>query len=260
MPTGGDGVPPLLPLVGKAHQLGTAARAPITVNTRPGFPIGVKKDAGPPPLPMAARVPRPRRDLLTFVLAFLLIAGGLALGGIYYFKPWGTAATVEKVSDKLTEASKLPGKAIEKAQVAMDGSRSKEQERLDAVAKGEGFALEKTSPPVVAVEEEKMKAAIKEATKETYDSDLRPHLNQVQSVVANEADPEPSARFIKWGTTLKISGVFNGSPSRALIEGRLIREGEEIEPIMGVTFEGVDAAGKQIILRDRTGAKVMLRY
>ena len=57
-----------------------------------------------------------------------------------------------------------------------------------------------------------------------------------------------------------MSGVFQGSPARALIDGRIVRQGEVVEPTLGIKFAEIDAEAKQIILEDASGARVKVKY
>jgi len=59
---------------------------------------------------------------------------------------------------------------------------------------------------------------------------------------------------------VRISGVFQGAPPRALIDGRTVRAGEVVNAALGITFERIDAPRKLIVFRDRSGATVMRRY
>ncbi|MCX6937682.1 MAG: hypothetical protein NTU80_07245 [Verrucomicrobia bacterium] len=74
--------------------------------------------------------------------------------------------------------------------------------------------------------------------------------------------PAPSNRFVRYAEGLgpAISGVFQGSPARALIGGKLVRVGDEIDSALGVKFVGVDADTKHLLFEDRTGAQVRVKY
>ncbi len=74
--------------------------------------------------------------------------------------------------------------------------------------------------------------------------------------------PAPSNRFVRYAEGLgpTISGVFQGSPARALIGGKLVRVGDEIDSALGVKFVGVDAATKHLLFEDRSGAQVRVKY
>ena len=72
--------------------------------------------------------------------------------------------------------------------------------------------------------------------------------------------PKASPRFIRYAESIRVSGVYQGSPARALIDGRLVREGEVVEPALGIKFSDIDAEAKQIILEDGSGAQVKVKY
>ena len=78
--------------------------------------------------------------------------------------------------------------------------------------------------------------------------------------VAAPKRPEPSARFVRFADALKVSGVFQGTPARALVDGRLVREGEMIDLALGIRFAGVDADTKYLILEDATTAQLRVKY
>jgi hypothetical protein len=77
---------------------------------------------------------------------------------------------------------------------------------------------------------------------------------------ATATAPAPNPRFLRYAEALVVSGVFQGEPARALVDGRIIRSGDVIEPMLAVTFLGVDAPAKQLILGDKTGAQVRVKY
>lgn len=78
--------------------------------------------------------------------------------------------------------------------------------------------------------------------------------------IAPPPPPPPSPRFVRYAEGLKISGVFQGSPARALVDGRVVREGDVLEPNLGIRFVAVDAATKHLVLQDGTGAQVRVKY
>lgn len=74
------------------------------------------------------------------------------------------------------------------------------------------------------------------------------------------AVPTASAQFKAWVADASIGGVFQGTPSRALINGAIVREGQTVQNAMGITFERIDAAEKVIYFKDSTGARVSKNY
>jgi len=72
--------------------------------------------------------------------------------------------------------------------------------------------------------------------------------------------PQPSTDFLVWVDSVKISGVFNGSPPRAIVNGLLVRPGDTIDSARGIVFDHVDAAEKEFFFRDRSGAITSKSY
>jgi hypothetical protein len=69
-----------------------------------------------------------------------------------------------------------------------------------------------------------------------------------------------SAPFMYWVASLTVSGVSNSSPARFLMNGRLVREGEEVNKQLAIAFDRVDSAAKLIYFRDKNGAVVTRSY
>ena len=68
------------------------------------------------------------------------------------------------------------------------------------------------------------------------------------------ATPPPGVAFLNWIDTVKISGVFNGSPARAIVNGLLVRQGDTIDSARGIVFDHIDPVQKEFFFRDRSGA------
>ena len=69
-----------------------------------------------------------------------------------------------------------------------------------------------------------------------------------------------SSAFRTFVASARINGVYQGTPSRAFINGRLIRTGEMIDSTMEIYFDSVDLASRSIVFKDSTGATVSRRY
>ncbi len=65
---------------------------------------------------------------------------------------------------------------------------------------------------------------------------------------------------MRYAEGLNVSGVFQGTPARALVNGRLIREGDVVDPSLGIRFVGVDAETKHLVLEEASGAQVRVKY
>ncbi|MFA6287486.1 MAG: hypothetical protein WC661_08885 [Opitutaceae bacterium] len=66
--------------------------------------------------------------------------------------------------------------------------------------------------------------------------------------------PQPSTDFLVWVDAVKISGVINSSPPRAIVNGLLVRPGDTIDSARGIVFDHLDVEQKQFFFRDRSGA------
>jgi hypothetical protein len=74
------------------------------------------------------------------------------------------------------------------------------------------------------------------------------------------AEAGASRAFVAFVESTRISGVFEGTPARALINGRTVRAGTVVDASLGVVFVGLDAGARQLVFRDATGAVVRKPY
>ncbi len=95
-------------------------------------------------------------------------------------------------------------------------------------------------------------------TMTTATTDLAPGVTITTESV--EAETEASPAFRSFVADAKISGVFQGTPPRAFINGRLVRLGEVVDSLLGVRFDSIDPKTKNIVFKDSTGATVARRY
>ncbi len=72
--------------------------------------------------------------------------------------------------------------------------------------------------------------------------------------------PRPSAEFFSAIDRAVIGGVFQGTPAKALINGRTIRAGETLNEGLGIIFVGLDETRHKLIFRDGTGAEVIRKF
>ena len=77
---------------------------------------------------------------------------------------------------------------------------------------------------------------------------------------AIEAQAGASAGFRSFVANARVTGVFQGTPGRAMINGKLRRGGETVDLELGIVFVGVDVEARQLTFVDRTGAKVIRGY
>ncbi|MBC8008495.1 MAG: hypothetical protein H7067_00180, partial [Burkholderiales bacterium] len=88
----------------------------------------------------------------------------------------------------------------------------------------------------------------------------RPIANTTVAAPATPARPAPGAAFTGVLERLKITGVLQGEPVRAIIDGRLVQAGDLVEVAREVRLVGLDVAGRQLIFEDRTTARASVRY
>jgi hypothetical protein len=121
-------------------------------------------------------------------------------------------------------------------------------------------APETKAPPVVEPEKPRVTRPRPKsgAISNTVTTDLAPGVTVTTDAV--QAEVEASQAFRTFVADAKVSGVFQGSPPRAFINGRLVRMGETVDSLLGIRFESVDPKTKNIVFKDSTGATVSRRY
>ena len=75
-----------------------------------------------------------------------------------------------------------------------------------------------------------------------------------------KAVPNASSAFRTFVASAKISGVYQGTPPRAFINGRLVHTGELLDDTLEIYFDSVDLSARSIVFKDSTGATVSRRY
>lgn len=159
-------------------------------------------------------------------------------------------------SETLNNLAHAPANAINKAHDAIATRRASGQSRIDAASIGEDLPDAPSGPAPAAPL--KQGAAAKSAAPATSTTTaLSPGVAATAHV---EAAPEAAAPFRSFVANAKVSGVFQGPPSRAVINGRLTRVGEIVDATLGVTFEGVDSSRRHLIFKDAAGATVSRRF
>jgi len=142
-------------------------------------------------------------------------------------------------ADVVSKVASAPGKLIDSGQNAIEAKRQAEQAKIDAIANGEEAP---TPTPVVVMEKAKI-------TKDV-------EVNNAPIVAASSASPE----FRAFVANASIGGVFQGKPSKALINGKITREGQAVDTDLGIIFDRIDAEKKVIYFKDASGAEVSKNY
>jgi hypothetical protein len=96
----------------------------------------------------------------------------------------------------------------------------------------------------------------------TADTDLLAWLGAIASHAGGPflAAADASAEFRSFVANAKISGVFQGAPARAMINGRLVRTGETVDAALGILFAGVDPVKRHLLFKDKAGTLVARKY
>jgi hypothetical protein len=228
--------------------------------TKPASPVaGVAKPA------TAATKPRP--GLVLASLALLLVASAAAV----YFLFWGSQESVQPPPGAAASAvnpaadPQLITGAVQNARAVVaqrdTGATAAAQAVLAGQADGPDADRQANLSPL---ETQAGPAVGPDGVPLITPKAGAPLVNTITPVVAAPAEPAgpppPGAAFRRLAEDMRVSGVFQGDPPRALIDGKLSRGGDTIDSRLGVVFVSVDAAKKTLLLRDKTGAEINKKY
>lgn len=163
-------------------------------------------------------------------------------------------------SDTLNAIAAAPGKLIESAQEAVAGRRGNEQSRVDAILDGKdpsGPGALRTPLPGELGGRQAPAPAAPSMGRVTASAAIAPGVSVTTEI---QASKEASPAFRSFVTEAKVTGVYQGSPPRAFINGRLVRVGQLVEEGLAITFDGIDAENRMLLFIDRSGARVSKRY
>jgi hypothetical protein len=225
-----------------------------------GLNLKVAGDApakgGKPPVVKPGKAPKPgsvlrKRSALSPVakvgIAVFVVA--VAVAGLFFYRIFFPPPS-KPVEVKAPVAAKPLGdpKAAAAAKAAADAAKTADAAAARKAADdAAAAAVSQVVPtPTPAVESVMAQSSI--------DSDVRVTSTHI------EAAPAASAAFRTFVAGATIGGVFQGHPSRALINGAIVREGQMVENALGISFERIDAVNKVIYFKDTTGAEVSKNY
>lgn len=284
-PTAPVFAPPPVPPVPKGEKVKTPPPFPVVASTRTGrtaAPIAV------PHLTVKAEVLEPERELapvgpptgkrgMKVALGAAAAVLVLGVGGFFAWKhflatPAPAPATAPKPaptaaapaatpaanspaastpgptpSETLNKLAQAPAAAINKAQEALAARRANGQNRVDAAAEG----LDAPDKPANS------RSAAPGTKSATAMTSVAPGIAATTQV---EAAPEATSVFRTFVANARVSGVFQGSPSRAVINGKLTRVGETVDAVLGIMFDSVDTERRNLVFKDKTGAIVARKY
>ncbi len=235
----------------------------------------------PPPLerPAPAAVPKLPPPPAAAMKKRLSLIGGLAavllLGGAGYFgwQMYGdrspapmpaparpAAKPAPTPSETLNQLASMPGAMINKAQEVISSRREREQDRIDAVVEGDDPSERRflDTPPPGQLGRPPSVPPASQQTVTRAEAQIAPGVRGTTLEVVAAADASPA--FRAFVGAMSINGVFQGSPPRALINGRTFRAGDTVDSAQGIIFDSADPATKTITFRDRAGATVSRKY
>ncbi|MBC7368784.1 MAG: hypothetical protein H7343_18570 [Undibacterium sp.] len=254
-----------------APAQGAGTRPPIPIRIR--APASVDEDETVLPLGVPIGAPtrlRKKKKLvpLAGIAALILVS----LGGAFFVyqrfsevtPPPPTVVPKPKAkppgptpSETLNALAAAPGKLIDNAQNAIAGKRNSEQSRIDAMANGNDPAGPSAIRTPAAGGLDGRGPAAPSLGKVATTMSVAPGITATTEI---QASAEASPAFRSFVADAKVSGVYQGVPPRAFINGRLIRVGQLVEEGLSISFIGIDAENRQLLFKDRTGAFVSKRY
>ena len=242
------------------------------------------------PTPPPAAPPKRPSSSKPRLIAALVASGGIVVLAAYFaFKPSPPPPPAPKVATKpsaqpnavtpkpaevkpapsgptpsvtLNEIAAAPKQAVDKAKDVVAARRSNEQARIDAMAAGEEApdkrALDTPPPGRFSSLSPSPAAAAAPAPVTGSNALIAPGVTATTNDVM--VAPKASAAFKRFVADARITGVFQGTPARALINGRMIRAGEVADQVSGVIFDSIDAENKTITFKDRAGIPATRKY
>lgn len=260
-----------------APPLGAGPRPPVPIHIRaPQIAVASDQAAA---AEIVVTPPRRRKKVGLGALVGGLVLLGLAGGGAFLTfqhlseepppppKPrpkvvikGSATATAEKTagptpSETLNALAAAPGKLIESAQEAVSDRRGNQQAGIDAIMDGRDPS---GSPALGTPQSGDLVGRPGPALSSFFSSAaIAPGVSVTTEI---QASKEASAAFRYIVTDAKVTGVYQGSPPRALINGRLIRVGQMLDEGLAISFEGIDAENRTLNFVDRSGARVSKRY
>lgn len=265
--------PPPMPLVAEPPVAPAKAGAPAPFSVIAEATRGPK--AFPPPVPpspasLGESIPSPvakrrppviGRGTILALVAVLAVSGGIV--GYLYFtmpaaepppppKPVLAAPAKAPASTPAAKPTTALGQAVDKARatVATNARRIDEQNEIVG-GESPAPAAAGSAPTRMPVAAEPVKPAL-------VTTQIAPGVTA--SSASMDITGNASAAFRAWVGNARISGVFQGTPARALVNGRAFRAGQSVDDSLGIVLDAIDTTAKTIRFRDRSGATALRRY
>lgn len=262
-PPGAPGAIPRLSL-SKPHEKPAAPPAKPGLNIKVVAEPSLKVGGKPVVMPGKKGVVLRKRPTLSPIMkaGIAVVVVAFAIGGVYSYriffpspsrevhikltpiaKPTPKGDIAATATETLNKVTSEPAKLIDKTENAIASHRSDEQAKVDAAITGMEEPTPTPTPATVSV-----------MAQSQLTNDVKVNNTHL------DAAPAASADFRAFVANANIDGVFQGTPSRALINGVIVREGQTVSAALGIAFDRIDAVKKVIYFKDSTGAEVSKGY
>ncbi len=253
---------------------------PSTGKTTPPIPhIRAKEEvAVPEPTPLPRKPPLWKSKTLLIATAGVVVVIAAASGWFFFLRPAPPPPPPAKRPAAPMVAAPVPKPAAPAAALADKPAQSTPglSETQNAIAHAPVNAINKARD-VIAKREASGQG--RDAINAIMDSDaptapgakpaaapqnfqtstsIAPGVSATNDNVTAAAEASPA--FRSFVANAKINGVFQGSPPRVMLNGRLTRAGDLVEATLGVVFDSIDPDKKLILFKDKAGATVTRRY
>lgn len=239
----GDDPPPfslpgatVIPPEGSTAGVPAPAEAPrLRVKPSPELVKSFSSGNTAPPFPSATG--SGKRSALTMVVLLLLVAGGAYYVYSTYIAPGSSEPVASDPAPGPADVAgptSMPGRLVGKVQ----------NSQADGLEGLEELGIESRVPAIPA---------------DTIEPGVMASM-PVRAEASPAPEPEISEAFHRFVTEMRVSGVFQGNPPRALVNGRMVRAGESLDLGLGIVFTGIDAENHLILMQEPLGARAAKKY
>jgi hypothetical protein len=229
----------------------------IQIKVAEGPKIGGKPVVKPGKMTPVLRK-RPALGILAKVgIAVLILA--VAIGGIFSYRIFFPAPShvVAIKSPPIAKPAALdlaPKGAAEPVKGADGGANPTASPGTGDQAKGNAEASGQPTAAPTPVPTPDKAATESVMVQSNLSTDVKVNNTKIDTSVA------ASAEFRLFVANAEIGGVFQGTPARALINGKIVKAGQAVDNQLGILFDRIDSEKKVIYFKDATGAEVSKEY
>lgn len=188
---------------------------------------------------------------------FLITVGGVVFLGVLVWWFWPQLKALLPSSEELVEVA-AETTQVNRAQEKLTERREAQQARVDAVIEGR-----EPTAPVLPLERLEQEGGVTTVVNEVIaipEPRVETPLIEIPRLEPVPTSIPASDGLVRFAREAQISGVFQGTPARASINGRMVRAGEMVEPMLGIVFVDYDVASRNLIFRERSGAEMMRKF